>query len=225
MSSPLASALGRFKETPRRTAHQSVVAVLREVILSGAIAPGTRLIQAELAAQFGVSNTPVREALRELATEGLVQFDSYRGAVVRAPSVDEIREVYELSALLAPLSVRKAVETITKEELAALRRLHEQMGEADGIEQWAPLNREFHRIIDEAARSPRLAAILGALRDARMVEVAVAISAGAREIRQSNAEHARILRAIERGDAERAAGLMEKHVTSTLKAVDARRGV
>ena len=83
------SALAGAGAAGRQTAHEFVRSVLRRAILSGELAGGTRLVQAELAAVLEVSTTPVREALRELASEGLVRFDPHRGAVVQELSGEE----------------------------------------------------------------------------------------------------------------------------------------
>jgi DNA-binding GntR family transcriptional regulator len=220
----LAAALGQFREQPRRTAHQSVVAALRQAILSGSIPGGTRLVQADLARHFGVSNTPVREALRQLATEGLVRFDSYRGAVVESPTAEDVEEVYELLLVLESLAVRKAVERITDDELAQLHSLHEQMQATDDVSDWVQLNRQFHTVLHEAAGSPRLVTILNGLRDASTSQVAMAINSGLVKLERSNAEHARIVSAVGRRNADRAAEQMTKHLNSTLNSVRAQAG-
>lgn len=211
------SALAQFHE-PRQTAHQAVLAALREAILTGALSGGTRLVQADVAAHFGVSNTPVREALRQLATEGLVRFDSYRGAVVATPSADEVVEVYELLLLLEPVIVRKAAERITPEQIAELRELHERMQATDEISEWVPLNRAFHATIHDAASSARLGAIISGLMDASTVQVAALLGSGTVAVGRSNAEHGRLVKALARGDAEGAADVMTKHLSTTLKA-------
>jgi DNA-binding GntR family transcriptional regulator len=219
VTSTVASALERFREQPRQTAYQSVLTALREAILTGALPGGTRLVQAELAGHFGVSNTPVREALRQLASEGLVQFDSYRGAVVLAPTVEEVIEVYELLLLLEPEIARKAAERITPEELAELERLNEQMHKTEEVSAWVPLNRSFHGVIHDAARSARLAGIIGGLMDSSTVQVASLLTAGVADVNRSNMEHTRLVKALARHDSDRAAAAMTKHLTTTLSAV------
>jgi DNA-binding GntR family transcriptional regulator len=220
VESPLISALPQVRE-PRQTAYGVVLGALREAILQGSLPGGTRLVQAELAGHFGVSNTPVREALRQLATEGLVQFDSYRGAVVLAPTADEVVEVYELLVLLEPLIVRKAAERITPEQIAQLKELHEAMCATNEVTEWVPLNRAFHATIHEAAGSARLAGIIGSLMDASTVQVASLLSSGVADLARSNADHDRILKALSRGNVDRAVEAMLKHLRETLKAVEA----
>src|SRR5262245_24385406 len=104
-TSAITDALGPVDgSATRQTAPQAVADALREAILSGALPGGSRLIQSSLANHFGVSSTPVREALRQLAAEGLVQFDSYRGAVVFTPSAEEIEDVWDLLLRLEPVA-------------------------------------------------------------------------------------------------------------------------
>lgn len=221
MASTVADALGHFRAQPRQTAYQTVLAALRESILRGELPGGTRLVQAELATHFGVSNTPVREALRQLATEGLVRFDSYRGAVVLVPTAEDIAEVYELLLLLEPVIVRKAARHVTPEQVAELTALHESMCETDELSEWVSLNRAFHTVIHDAAGSARLASIIGGLIDASTVQVATMLGTEASGIKRSNAEHGRLLKALARGDAERAVEVMTKHLETTLKAAQA----
>jgi DNA-binding GntR family transcriptional regulator len=216
VSSDLAAALGEYRDEPRRTAHQSVVAALRQAILSGAIPGGMRLVQADVAAQFGVSNTPVREALRQLATEGLIRFDSYRGAVVENPTAEDVQEVYELLLVLEPLAARRAAKRMSDEEVRQLRALHEQMCASEDVADWVQLNRRFHTLMHEAAASPRLVGILNSLRDASTPQVAMAVNAGL-GLGRSNAEHAEIVAALQRGDAERVADVMASHLAGTLQ--------
>lgn len=220
MASSVGSALQPFHE-PRKTAYQAVLTALREAILTGVLTGGTRLVQSDVAAHFGVSNTPVREALRQLATEGLVQFDSYRGAVVLTPSAEEVVEVYELLLLLEPVIVRKAAERITPEQVAELTELHEAMSATEEPSAWVPLNRSFHATIHEAANSARLASIISGLMDASTVQVATLVTSGVVDLARSNAEHGRLLKALARGDADRAVDVMTKHLGTTLKAVQA----
>jgi DNA-binding GntR family transcriptional regulator len=216
----LAGALQRFRASPRRTAYEAIVTSVRDAILTGALPPGTRLVQTDLAAQFGVSNTPVREALRQLAAESLVQFDAFRGAVVRQPTLDEIREVYELSSMLAPVAARRAVSRMSDAQRARLNELHALMLQGTDTAAWTQLNREFHDIIEEAAGSPRLMSILRGLRDARMLQVILGLERRERTIEESNREHAELLEAFATGDADSAASIMARHVGASLAAVE-----
>lgn len=195
--------------------HRSVALALREAILSGRLPGGTRLVQAELARQLGTSNTPVREAMRELAVEGLIQLDSYRGAVVHAPELTEIRESYEIALLLEPAVARKAADS---REPRALERLHALQERMTGVEdplEYAQLNRELHRAIHALAAAPKLAELVGGLHDRTTLQMAVCMRRGVRGARESDAEHALILDAIERRDGDAAAARMREHLERT----------
>src|ERR1700759_5019110 len=97
-----------------RTAHRDVIDRLRRPLLPGALRPGARLVQAELSKTLQVSVTPIREALRDLINEGLVDFDAYRGATVHVPSLSELEDIYEIRILLTPAVVRDAIARMTE---------------------------------------------------------------------------------------------------------------
>src|SRR5215211_2717340 len=103
-----AAVIPELDDVTHRTAQERVVETLRHAILGGVLEPGTPLILSELSERLGVSRTPIREAMRELAAEDLVDFDSYRSAVVHTPTLEEAREIYELRLALDPIAVRKA---------------------------------------------------------------------------------------------------------------------
>lgn len=204
----------------QKTAHQSVAEALRHAILGGELVGGARLVQSDLAARMGVSITPVREAMRQLATEGLIRLDSYRGAVVLAPNLEEIREVYELLATLNPLATRKAVERITGEELRHARTMAEAMENTREMAEWTRLNREFHLALYRAAGSPRLLSIITSLSDSAAAQVALSLKKGARSMTESDAEHLRLLEAFESRDVELAVHVSGEHLQRTLRAVE-----
>jgi DNA-binding GntR family transcriptional regulator len=143
----------------------AVLARLRRDILQGTLAGNARLHQTDLAKAYGVSITPLREALRELAGEGLVDMNPFSGAVVHMPTLEELEDVYEIRAQLIPLAVRKAVANITGEELAQAERIVELMDGNDSPDLWVDQNRLLHHVLDDAARSKHLVAILRRLGD------------------------------------------------------------
>src|SRR5947207_973202 len=96
----------------------------------------------DLTAQFGVSTTPVREALQDLAREGLVSLDPHRGAVVRALEVAEVREIYELRMVLEPILLRRAAARLDAAAVDRAQELQEQMAVEADVSRWAELNRE-----------------------------------------------------------------------------------
>jgi DNA-binding GntR family transcriptional regulator len=212
--------LGELKKPDLRTAHSTVKGLIRDAILSGKLTAGTRLVQTELAESLAVSITPIREALRELASEGLVDFDAYRGAVVHEPTADELDNIYEIRSQLLPLSVRKGVLRITEGELAEARELAEQMGEASQAD-WVDMNRRFHQVLDGASRNPHLTAILGRLGD--LSDLYVNLSVGVRAERRLSAgdEHQQLCDAFARGDTERAVEITVRHLRATVETAKA----
>jgi DNA-binding GntR family transcriptional regulator len=218
--------IGGLADVSRRTAHEQVVEELRRGILGGTLAPGTPLVLAELAAQLGVSRTPIREAIRDLASEGLVDVDSYRSSVVHTPTAAEAEEVYELRLLLEPLAVRSAVERATDADLARARELQRAMARSDDAGRWVLLNRDFHAALLAPAASSKLLGILASLRDAATIHVALSLRADRSQRAASDRQHAALLDAYTRRDAELAVELTIAHLRATLDALDAdeRRG-
>ena len=117
---------------------------LREAILSGAHPPGTRLRQEELAAEFGASRVPVREALRILEAEGLVTMVANTGAWIARLSLDECVELYQVRERIEPLLLRYSIPQLGEEQVDRLAELAEAMQRTDDVEEFLALDREFH---------------------------------------------------------------------------------
>lgn len=198
----------------RRTAHEFVRETLKQAILGGKLPAGTRLVQSDLAEQLDVSTTPIREALRDLASEGLVNFDPHRGAIVHELDPDELDEVSELRAVLEPLGIRKAIENLDEDDLAEMRQLHQQMEDEETLATWLELNRRFHLIIHEATGSQRLHAMLARLQDATTMYIGQAARVQPQVIQTSNEEHGLLLGAFERRDGETASEIIVQHITT-----------
>ena len=141
---------------------------LREAILTGALVPGTRLRAEALAERLRSSRTPVREALLLLAQEGLVQIEPRRGATVKAFDAADLAELYEVRALIEPHAAGLAAQRITGEKLTRLLQIQERSvahdnAHEESVNEQLQLNDEFHRVILEAARSPRLTSAMSAV--------------------------------------------------------------
>lgn len=213
-------ALAQLGDLKHRTAYESVLLALRRAILSGSLAPGAHLVQADLASRFGVSNTPVREAMRQLSSEGLIRSDSYRGAVVISPTREEVCEIYEARLLIEPVVMRKAVEKITAAELERAREVQAEMATVEDVGEWVLLNRQFHGMLIDAAHSPRLASIIAGLEDAATAPVALSIKADLARMIDGNKEHQLILQAVESRDPDLVARRVSAHLLATVRAVD-----
>jgi DNA-binding GntR family transcriptional regulator len=132
---------------------------LQHAILEGVLRPGERLRAEALAQRFGTSRTPVREALLQLEAQGLVEVEPNRGAVVKAFDSADLLDLYELRALLEPAAAARAATRIDPDQIEQLQALTDD--DATPEQQMAS-NELFHRIIVEAARSPRLTAAMRA---------------------------------------------------------------
>jgi DNA-binding GntR family transcriptional regulator len=177
-------------------------------------------VQAELASQLGVSTTPVREALRDMASEGLVVFDPHRGAIVRPLDMEEVREIYELRITLEPLMVRRVADLITDEQLDRADGLAARMRIETNLSTWVELNREFHSVFSEIGEGSRLAGILASLRDSASAYVSLSLEARPEQVPQANHEHDELVKLYRERDADGALELTLQHLRSTLAAIE-----
>ena len=144
---------------PRPALHQEVATRLRQRIVEGLIAPGSKLNERELAEQLNVSRTPLREAIRALAAEGLVELLPNRGAVATQLSAQDVADTFEVIAGIEGQSGELAAQRITDTELAEIRALHYEMLAAftrRDLSTYYRLNAQIHTRINAAARNPVL---------------------------------------------------------------------
>jgi DNA-binding GntR family transcriptional regulator len=200
----------------RRTAHQLVRDTLRRAILTGQVAGGERLVQADLAQQMRVSTTPVREALRDLAAEGLIRLDAHRGAIVHSPTHAEVEEIYRLRQLLEPEIVQLAITHITEDDLTEAAGILDVADSEQDPVAWIDLNHRFHRVFTQAAKSPRLAAIVESLQDSATLYILVALTRGTRGFEEANAQHRRLLEAVRERDVDAARSTILDHIHKTV---------
>lgn len=199
-----------------KTVSEDVADHLRQLIQQGTLQPGERLQQNELASQFEVSSTPIREAFAKLQAQGLVRIDRYRGAVVFQPTVDDLVEAHEIREALETMAVRKAVPNLTDDDHAALEELVSRMETADA--DWVELNHEFHLRLYRAANAPRLVTLIEQLRATTNAYLHMFKEMTSDEHRGDD-EHRRILDAALRGDADAAAEWTRAHIHSTVDQV------
>jgi DNA-binding GntR family transcriptional regulator len=203
----------------RVTAHEFVYDALRRAILSGTLPGGSRLVQADIASQLSVSTTPVREALRDLAAEGLVVFNAHIGAVVRELTDEELEELYDIRKLLEPLAIRRAAERISADELRQAEAVAAQMQQEDDPAAWAELNRTFHGILETAARAPFILSVLKSVQAVSAIYVAHSIILRPERIASGNREHAALIDALRKRDADKSAAVLIAHLDATLQAL------
>lgn len=198
-------------------AHERVAALLRRGIVTGFLPGGTKLPLPLVAKALGVSTTPVREAIRHLAADGLVQFDAHGGAVVHELSRAELQEVYDLRRVLEPIAVVRAAKDAGRASLVEAVDLVAAMYEEDDPATWSELNSRFHSVLEEACSSPRLAAILRNLRELSALYVTHSLLTEPARIERGNAEHREILEAVIANDPAAAAAAVDRHLNGTLR--------
>jgi DNA-binding GntR family transcriptional regulator len=185
-----------------------VVALIRELVITGELAAGEQLRQRDLAQRFHVSQTPVREAMRRLESEGLLVCDTHRGFTVVAPGDGRIEENFQIRAALESLGASLAARKIDAEGLARLRDLDDQMRAlADDDPSYAELNREFHFTVYEYAHSPLLLLLMRLLW--------ASLHGGPKVLRThagSARQHDEILKALADGDAVAASARTYRHI-------------
>ena len=193
---------------------------IRERILTGQIPVGAQLRQAELAADFGVSRTPIREALRQLQAGGLVEVVPNRGAVVRIPASWEVRHAYEARAELEGLAAAKAAERIGRRELGIIRAANEVLrgeltSDAGDAAARRAANDTFHTTLLELTGNPWLSALTERINQSFPRYASSVSMAGDDRMREANIDqHEAIIDAVARRDPEEARAAMHRHVTT-----------
>jgi DNA-binding GntR family transcriptional regulator len=197
-----------------RTLREQVVDRLRQEILSSRLAPGTELGEVALARSLGISRGPLREALGQLAAEGLVTIVPRRGAVVKRLTRQEFIEAYQVREALESLAVRLAVPRLSADEKSELHQLCAEMeteAAAGDTDRFFEINRRFHALLVHASGNVKLEEFYLQLiaQMGRLLKKSAELRGG---IEKSAAEHRLILKAVDAGDPERAARLIEDHI-------------
>jgi len=188
---------------------------LEEEILSGQRAPGSRLDESKLAQHFGVSRTPVREALRELASADLVVLRPRQGAVVATVTVTRLLHMFEVMAELESFCARLAARRMTAEERRQLAEVHEDcraLAEQGAVHAYYDANRRFHEVIYAGSHNTDLEDATSGMRNRLSPYRRFQLNHPGRTMK-SWTEHRAVVEAILNGDAEGAAAAMSHHVT------------
>ncbi|MEN3161720.1 GntR family transcriptional regulator [Tistrella mobilis] len=201
--------------SPRRpTIAESVQKRLADDILSGELPPGSVIEETHLADRYGVSRTPVREAVRRLAESGLIETRPRQRAVVARPTMSSVLEMFEVMAELEGLCARLAARRITERGRAALQQAcadaHAQAVKGD-VNAYYEVNERFHELIYEAAHNRYLEQETRRLRD-RLRPYRLHQGRSPGRLGRSDDEHGEVMAAILAGEADRAADLMRAHV-------------
>jgi DNA-binding GntR family transcriptional regulator len=205
----------------RRSLHDEVASRIRDLIIEGVLAPGTRIVETQLGQSLGVSRTPLREALKTLASEGLIELAAARGAVVKRFSEKEVRDMLDVLAVLEGFAARLACERASDAGIAEMRALHDRMTafyEAENRLEYYKLNQAFHsgllRLSGNGALESAHLAIQSRLKRIRYVG-----NSERQKWRNAMAEHERMIEHLEARDAERLAQALAEHMANTWERV------
>lgn len=211
----------------RPALHEEVTARLRDLIVENRIQPGERVPELEVAARLGVSRTPIREALKVLAAEGLVEMQPLRGAIVKAFSAKDAQDMLRVIALLEEHAGREAC-TAPASDIAAVQALHERMRAHHRRRERQPyflLNQQIHQAIVALARNDTLSAMHAQLGQ-RMRRIRYVGNSEPANWDAAMAEHEAMMQALAARDADAMAAAMRAHLLNTWPRIEqvARRG-
>jgi len=201
----------------RQNLHDVIVTRVRDMIIEGTLAPGTRIHEGNLGAELGVSRTPLREALKYLASEGLIELVPSRGAVVRRFGAKDVRDSLIVLGHLEALAGRLACANATDAEIGAIRGLHDEMMRLYAARDRLPyfkLNQEIHSSILRSCRNEALASVHATLQ-ARLKRIRYIGNERQEKWAGAVADHAEIIAALEVRDGNRLARALEAHMMAT----------
>lgn len=211
------------KPIPRPSLHQEASARIREMIFEGELAAGERVPEKTLCQRLAISRTPLREALKVLASEGLVELLPNRGARIATLTVEAVDEMFPVMGALEAVAGELACQRITDVDIDEVRTLHYQMAvhhKRAELKEYFALNQRIHGKILEAAGNPTLGTIYGALRGRiRMARYMANLSR--ERWNQAMAEHEQILEALARRDGPGLAAVLRTHLKNTCETVKA----
>lgn len=201
------------KFIPRRVLRQDIKSYLQGAIMKGELKPGTRIVETKIAKELGVSQAPVREAIRELELMGLIESLPFQGAFVKRLSRQDIHDAYQLRAHLEALAAREAVRKVSAEQLKQMRRLVSEMNEAANREkmtEFVELDIAFHGLILDIAGNKLLKKMWNMVHLGQWTFITTLISR--RSLPELAQRHELILDSFNKRDAKEAEAMMEKHI-------------
>ena len=204
--------------TPRRTLHEEVLERLRDMIIEGRLEPGQRINEGAVGAQLGVSRTPLREAIKSLASEGLVEILPAKGAIVRKLTASDLRQILQVLTSLEQLGGRLACQDASDETIRAIDALHGRMMELYAIRnrlEYFKLNQAIHTAIVAASGNAVLTEMHETLQ-ARIKRLRFVGNEGPAKWAGAVAEHEEMIDALRRRDGEALAAAIGRHMDHTL---------
>jgi DNA-binding GntR family transcriptional regulator len=205
----------------RPTLHDAIVARVRDMVIEGELAPGTRLHEGNLGKLLGVSRTPLREALKFLVSEGLLELSPGRGAVVRQFTAKDVHDSLIVLGNLEGLAGRLACANATDAEIREVRQLHDRMIDMYEKRDRLPyfkLNQAIHSAILRLTKNEALVSVHGVLQ-ARLKRIRYIGNEGPEKWAGAVADHEEIINALEARDAERLSTILTSHMEKTWERV------
>ena len=205
----------------QRALYEEVAELLREKIFNHQLAAGAWIDELKIAAEYGISRTPLREALKVLATEGLVTMKVRRGAYVTEVNDQDLSDVFHLMALLEADAARTVAQSATDQQLKELETLHQQLEKSTKDQKdhirFFTLNEAFHTKLLEVANNRWAGQMVADLRKVMKLNRAESLTKPGR-IAESLAEHAVLMAALKKRDAAAAHAAMQTHIDNGLEA-------
>jgi DNA-binding GntR family transcriptional regulator len=221
MSLDPAENLQEIKDIVRLTLSEQISNRLRDMIIQNQLSPGDRIRERDICKELEVSRTPLREALQKLASEGLIELVPNRGAVITAPSAEEIADMLQVLGVLEAFAGERACESVTQEEINEIKALQYEMlaafSRGDRLA-YFKLNQRIHFSIVKAARSDTLLSMHERL-NARLYRIRYQSNLRNELWGGAVNEHNNIMAALEERDAKKLSTLLRQHLRSTWEKV------
>jgi len=195
----------RWSRITHRTLRERIVDSLKEAIVRGRLRPGERVAEPEVARRFGISRTPVREAFRQLESEGFLTFTPRKGAVVTPITAKDVREFYAVKGLLEGYAARLACPRMTPRDLERLKELNAQMAQAaqaEDVKGFFELDNQFHQVFHRVSGNSKLMHLIHTLVQ-HYVHFRIAALSVPGRMNTSVRQHEAIIRAFKKRDADR----------------------
>lgn len=210
------SLVDQARPIKRRSLHDELVDRLRTLVCEGILKPGEKVPERELCERFGVSRTPLREALKVLASDGLVRLTPNRGATVARLTVEDLEDVFPVMGALEALAGELACRNITDKQITAIRKAHQAMVccyEARNLSEYFQHNQEIHALILDAAGNKTLSAQYSSLAQ-RIRRARFVANMSEERWKQAVSEHEEIIAALENRDGPALARILKRHLNN-----------
>ena len=205
----------------RRSLHDEVASRVRDMIIEGALEPGARINETQVCQTLGVSRTPLREALKTLASEGLIELVAARGALVKRFTPKDVRDMLDVLAVLEAFAARLACKEASGDQIAELRAVHDRMVafyKAKNRLEYYKLNQDFHSGVLRLSANAALQGAHLAIQ-ARLKRIRYIGNSEPRKWKDAMSEHEEMIRRLEARDAEGLAKILALHMEHTWERV------